>query len=232
MSKLKVACIGAGYFAQFHLAAWKRITEVELVMICDQDLSKAKILASKHKVNQVTSEVTDIWRDPHIDVVDIITPPDSHLELVSAAAKAGKKIICQKPLAPNIEEAARLVQFVKERGVPFMVHENFRFQPWYRKLKELIADGAIGNKIHQISLRMRMGDGWSSEAYLDRQPYFRNMQRLLIYETGIHYIDVFRFLLGDIDSVYAKLRHLNNNIKGEDSAVVIFEFDNGGARCT
>ncbi len=227
MPKLKIACIGAGYFAQFHVAAWKRIPEVELVMICDQDLSKAEMLASKHDVKKVTTKIEDIWTDRRIDVVDIITPPDTHLELVTEATTAGKKIICQKPLAPSIEEAARLVQLVKERKVPFMVHENFRFQPWYRKLKELIADGAIGDKIHQINLRMRMGDGWSSEAYLDRQPYFREMERLLIYETGIHYIDVFRFLLGDIHSVFAKLRHLNKNIKGEDSAVVILEFNNG-----
>lgn len=73
-----------------------------------------------------------------------------------------------------------------------------------------------------------MGDGWQTDAYMNRQPYFREMERLLIYETGIHFIDVFRYLAGEITQVYAKLRTLNNNIKGEDFAWVNFDFANGG----
>ena len=108
-----------------------------------------------------------------------------------------------------------------------MVHENFRFQPWYRKIKMLLNEGAIGEEIFFINHRMRLGDGWAKDAYLDRQPYFRKMPRLLIHETAIHFIDVFRFLMGEIDSVYARLRKLNRYIEGEDSGVVLFSFNNG-----
>jgi predicted dehydrogenase len=72
-----------------------------------------------------------------------------------------------------------------------------------------------------------MGDGWGEDAYLERQPFFRTYERLLIYETGVHFIDTFRFLFGEIESVYAKLTRLNSAIKGEDCAQVFFNFKNG-----
>ncbi|MBT8186051.1 MAG: gfo/Idh/MocA family oxidoreductase, partial [Eudoraea sp.] len=71
------------------------------------------------------------------------------------------------------------------------------------------------------------GDGWQEDAYMNRQPYFREMEKLLIYETGIHFIDVFRYLCGNISMVNAKLKTLNPNIKGEDFAWVNFDFSNG-----
>lgn len=108
-----------------------------------------------------------------------------------------------------------------------MIHENFRFQPWYRKMKQLLSEGAIGNEIYTLNHRMRMGDGWADDAYLARQPYFREMPRLLIHETGIHFVDVFRYLLGDVHSIYARLRKLNKHIAGEDCAMIFFEFKNG-----
>ena len=74
---------------------------------------------------------------------------------------------------------------------------------------------------------MRPGDGQGDKAYIDRQPYFQKMERFLIHETAIHLIDVFRFLFGDIKSVFANLSKLNTIISGEDAGIVIFEFKNG-----
>src|SRR3712207_387202 len=76
---------------------------------------------------------------------------------------------------------------------------------------------------------MRPGDGQGPSAYLDRQPYFQRMPRFLIHETGIHMIDVFRFLMGEITGVFAHLRRLNPAIAGEDSGHVTFGFASGAA---
>ena len=225
--KVKLACIGAGYFARFHIEAWKRLPEVELVAICDKDQTKAEVLAKEFKVAKVYKDIDELLNTETFDVVDIITPPETHLFLCQKFAQAGKHIICQKPLAPTLLEARKIAQIVADTGIRFMVHENFRFQPWYRKIKELLQANTLGNQIYNINLKMRMGDGWGKDAYSDRQPYFRQMPRLLIYETGIHYIDVFRYLIGEIDALYAKLRTLNPVIAGEDSAIVFFEFKNG-----
>ncbi len=228
MSKIKIACIGAGYFAKFHVEAWTRIPEVEVVAICDKDLEKAEKLAKEYNVTKAYDSVTLLLQSEDFQVVDIITPPDTHLELVQQFATAGKHIICQKPLAPTLIEAETIVELTNKAGVRFMVHENFRFQPWYRQMKRLLEQGVIGDQLHTLNLKMRMGDGWGERAYLDRQPYFQTMERLLIYETGIHYIDVFRFLAGKIESVYARLRKLNPVIAGEDCALILFDFKNGG----
>ncbi len=223
---IKLVCIGAGYFARFHVEAWKRIPEVSLLAICDKDLSKATAMAAEFDVAQIYTDYRQMFSEIAPDVVDIITPPATHHELCNEAAHRGIHIICQKPLAPSLSEARMIVDLARKAGVRFMVHENFRFQPWYRKMKELIIEEQIG-RIHAVFFRMRTGDGWPDDAYLNRQPYFRNMPRLLVYETGIHFIDTFRFLLGEVKSVFAQLRRLNPYIVGEDKALVLFEFQDG-----
>jgi predicted dehydrogenase len=108
----------------------------------------------------------------------------------------------------------------------FMVHENFRWQPWYREIKRIQAARTIGDFSHALFL-MRMGDGWGENAYLERQPFFREYPRLLMYETGVHFVDTFRFLFGDVDTVFAQLRRLNPVIRGEDAGELVLKFKNG-----
>jgi predicted dehydrogenase len=107
-----------------------------------------------------------------------------------------------------------------------MVHENFRWQPWYRKIKELQTSGIIGQFTH-LHMLTRLGDGWGARAYLDRQPFFRDYPRLLVYETGVHFIDTFRFLLGEVTELYAHLRRLNPVIRGEDTGQLFLKFESG-----
>jgi predicted dehydrogenase len=130
-------------------------------------------------------------------------------------------VICQKPLAPTFDEAEQIVEHTARAGIRFMVHENWRFQPWYREIRRLLDSGAIGDKIHVMTFRSRMGDGWGENAYLNRQPYFREYPRLLVYENGVHFIDTYRYLAGEIKRVYAVLKKLNPVIAGEDFAAVV-----------
>lgn len=227
MKELKVVAVGAGYFARFHVEAWTRVEGVKLVAICDHDLAKAEALAHEFGIDTCYQTTAQAYQEASFDIIDLITPPATHYELCEQAVANNKHIICQKPLAPTFEEAERLAQLISQSAMRFMVHENFRFQPWYRKIKELIAGGVIGHQLFSLNHRMRMGDGWPDDAYLNRQPYFRHMPRLLIHETGIHFIDVFRYLLGEVTTVYARLRKLNQHIEGEDCGIVLFDFENG-----
>ena len=226
-TRLRGTAVGAGYFSQFHYEAWSRIGEVELVSVCDADESKAREAASKHNIASVYTDAGTMLDAEQPDFVDIITRPDSHLELVQQAASRGIHVICQKPLAATIEEAEQLLRTANEAGVRLMVHDNFRFQPWYREIKSLIEQGTIGERLHSLAFQSRLGDGWQDDAYLARQPYFRDMPRFLVYETGVHFIDTFRSLAGEIDGVFASLRKLNPNIAGEDAGIVLFEFASG-----
>ena len=161
------------------------------------------------------------------DILDIAIPPMGHLEAIRTACDAGvRAIICQKPFCTSLTEAREAVQVAGNTSTALIVHENFRFQPWYRKAAQIMRSGALGD-VQQVTFRLRTGDGRGPEAYLDRQPYFQTMPRLLVHETAVHWVDTFRYLLGPIRDVYADLRKLNPVIAGEDAGHVVFGFDGG-----
>ena len=219
MKKLRVAGVGAGYFSQFHLQGWRAIPEVELVGWCDQDVSKVRDLPAFASAQELLEKAKP-------DLVDIVTPPDTHLALVREVAARGLPMICQKALAPTFDEATEIVRTAERAGATLVVHENFRWQPWYREARRLIDAGVFG-KIFSVAFRLRPGDGQGPRAYLDRQPYFQKMPRFLVYETAIHWIDTFRFLMGEVTSVWASLRKINPAIAGEDAGYIVFEFARG-----
>lgn len=228
MSKkhIRLATVGTGYFSQFHYAAWQRIPEVELVAVCDQDSAAAQKIVDQYQIKTLYSDFSKMLKQQQPDLVDIITPPETHLPFIRIAAERGVNIICQKPFCGTLAQAEQAAVIADEAGVLLVVHENFRFQPWYQFIKQLLDDGLLG-QVYQAQFRLRPGDGQGQDAYLQRQPYFQKMKQFLIHETGIHWVDTFRYLFGEIQSVYAHLRKLNPVIAGEDSGLLIFAFDSG-----
>ena len=224
---LRGVAIGAGYFSQFHYDAWRRLPTAELTALCDLDDSLAEAIASRYGIGRRYTNYIEMFDIEQPDFVDVITPPASHAEICAEAAKRGIDVICQKPLAPSFDEAVAIVRHMEESGARLMVHENFRFQPWHREIRSLLDSGAIGEKLHSLTFRTRTGDGWGDDAYKARQPYFRHYPRFLVFETGVHFIDTFRYLCGEIVSVFARLRRLNTQIAGEDCGVLLFDFENG-----
>ena len=225
MAKLTVAGIGAGYFSQFHVAGWREIGEVALVGWCDADRSRADAVSAATGA-AAFDDAAAMLDATKPDLVDIVTPPPTHRELVALATSHRACVICQKALAPTYAEAVEIVDLAAAAGVPLVVHENFRWQPWYREAKRLLDAGVVGTP-HAIAFRLRPGDGQGPRAYLDRQPYFQRMPRFLVYETAIHWIDTYRFLMGEVVAVSARLRRLNPAIDGEDAGYIVFEFAGG-----
>ncbi len=222
--KLKGVAIGAGYFSQFQYQAWTRIPEVEITALCNSNPDRAKGIMETYNVKKHYSDYKEMILTEKPDFVDIITPPETHFEMCKFAADHGVHIICQKPLAPTYEESQKIVDYVSKKNVRFVVHENFRYQPWHREIKKLIDNDEVG-ELFNLNFRSRMGDGWGEDAYLSRQPYFRDYKRLLIYETGVHYIDTFSYHAGEVTSAFAILKRLNPVIKGEDAGLMILNFD-------
>lgn len=226
MTPLRGVCIGAGYFARFHFEAWRRMEDVQIEAVCDRDEAKAKAAAELLGIDRWYTDAAEALDAVKPDFVDLITAPPGRLSLVKLIAERGIAIICQKPLAEDRTGAEEIVAIANAAGIRLMVHENFRFQPWRRETKRLLDAGTIG-RLHSITIRTRMGDGWGEDAYLSRQPYFREMPRLLIQETGVHFLDTFRYLAGEIDEVSAILRRMNPAIIGEDAALVTVKFASG-----
>ncbi|MBC7718545.1 MAG: Gfo/Idh/MocA family oxidoreductase [Chitinophagaceae bacterium] len=228
VARKKIAVVGAGFFSQFHLDGWHQLPGVELVGLCDSDPQRATVLAKRFDVPQVFTDVAQMLDATQPDLVDVVTPPASHTQVLNTVLQRRLPVICQKPFGVDYAQAVATTQQAALAGVPLVVHENFRFMPWFREARRLIDTGVLG-ALHGISFRLRPGDGQGASAYLDRQPYFQTMPRLLVVETAIHLIDTFRYLLGEVDAVYARLRQLNPAIKGEDAGLITFDFASGAA---
>lgn len=219
---LRVACVGAGYFSRFHYDSWARMERVSLVGSCNRDIAKAEATGLP-----AFSDLEEMIARVKPQLLDVILPPTAHAETIRTALAAGVKwIICQKPFCEGLDEARAICHEAAAQGAQIVVHENFRFQPWYRRIKESLAAGDVG-QVQQVTFRLRPGDGQGPDAYLDRQPYFQRMEHFLVHETAVHWIDTFRYLLGDPYSVYADLRQVNPVIAGEDAGCILFDHPGG-----
>jgi predicted dehydrogenase len=198
---LRVAGVGAGYFSRFHYDAWRRIPGASLVAVSDRDPARAATVgvAAYPAAEAMLAAVRP-------DLLDLIVPPVEQAALIRLAIGAGvPAIICQKPFGADLAEAEALTAEAEAAGTRLIVHENFRFQPWYRLIRAEIAAGHLG-RVLNATFRLRPGDGQGPQAYLDRQPYFRAMPQFLIRETGVHFIDLVGFLFGPPTAVYAGTR--------------------------
>jgi predicted dehydrogenase len=221
----RIAVIGGGFFSQFHYDAWARL-DVDVVGVCDLDISVAQTIASAYSNCVAYDDLGLMLSEQSPDLLDIVTPPTSHLEIIKRALDAGVSVICQKPFCGGFDGAREAAKLMDASGIPIVVHENFRFQPWYGEIKSRLDTGALGD-VYEGTFRLRPGDGQGPDAYLARQPYFQQMPRFLVHETLVHIIDVFRYLFGDVASVYADLRQLNSVIAGEDAGVIVMTFVDG-----
>jgi predicted dehydrogenase len=226
---IRLACVGAGYFSRFQYRAWKRIPEVEIVAICNRSRDKAEEFSSEFGILGIFTDLAEMLDEARPALLDVITPPETHLAAIRLAAARGIDVVCQKPFCATLAEAEEATAIAEAAGISIVVHENFRFQPWHQKIRALLADDVLG-QVYQATFRLRPGDGRGPGAYLARQPYFQQMPRFLIHETAIHLIDVFRSLFGEAREVTALLRRLNPAIAGEDAGLFVLDMANG-VRC-
>ncbi|RKN41050.1 Gfo/Idh/MocA family protein [Micromonospora endolithica] len=224
---LRGLMVGAGYFAPIQLAAWRDVSGAEIVgLVGHRDPERVASVAHDASVGWSGVDLEAAIEQLRPDFLDICTPPATHGDLVRRAVARGLPVLCQKPLAPTVTEAAELAEFAQRHRVPLVVNENWRWQPWYREAKRLIDDGAIGRPFH-TTMRMRPGDGWGEHPYPD-QPYFATMPRLVLFETGVHYVDTARFLFGEIEQVQCVTATVNPAVAGEDLVVAVLHTTRGG----
>jgi predicted dehydrogenase len=145
----------------------------------------------------------------------------------STSGRAGA-VIAQKPLADDLDAARALVRQADAARLRLLVHENFRFMPWFQEARRVVDSGRLGHVLN-ASFRLRSGDGQGADAYLARQPYFRAMPRFLVHEVVVHLFDTFRFLLGEVSGLFARLKRHNQAIVGEDAALITLEFASGAS---
>jgi D-apiose dehydrogenase len=217
--------IGAGFFADFQAEAWKRMVGVDLLAVADATPGQAAAFAAKHGIPRSYDSAEEMLNIERAEFADIVTRPDTHLPLTKLAAAHGLHVMCQKPMAPTMADSIAMCEVCEAAGVRLMIHENWRWQPWYREALRLIQSGAIGPLRH-LSFDWRTGDGNGAEPYA-AQPYFREMPRLIVYESLVHILDTFRCLAGELSITTCETRRVNPIIAGDDWAEIQVQFANG-----
>src|SRR6266576_1284474 len=207
---LKVGLIGYKFMGKAHSNAWRQAprffdlgAELELKTVCGRDKAAVRRAAKQLGWNQSATEWQQFVNDPDIDIVDICMPNDSHCHIALAAAKAGKAILCEKPLARSVAEAERMTAAVKKAAVPNMVCHNYRRIPAIALARQMIERGEIGDRIFHC--RGRYAQDWIVD------PKFPLVWRLQSSAAGSgalgdifsHIVDLSRYLVGEMADICA-----------------------------
>jgi predicted dehydrogenase len=241
---LSVALIGTKFMGRAHSNAWRQAprffdlpADIQMSAICGRDRANTRHAAKMLGWEKSVTDWRAIMADPLIDVVDICTPNDSHAEIAIAAARAGKAILCEKPLARTVAEARRMVDAVKRARVANMVCHNYRRVPAIALARQMIDGGEIGDRIYHF--RARYAQDWIAD---ENFPLVWRLRAKVagsgaLGDIGGHIIDLARFLVGEIASlsavteIFVKKRLTTNGqlarVDVDDAVSVIGKFRNG-----
>jgi D-apiose dehydrogenase len=222
----KIAIIGTGYFSEMHLKAWREHKNTKVVSMCDLDYEKLLSRGRQFAIpdQHLYTNAEEMLEKEKIDIVDIITGPESHPYLVKIAVDAKKHILCQKPFAVSQEIAEEMVVNAKKAGIRLMVTENWRWYPHIQYLKGIIGSGILG-KINFVKYLNNLYFTPLLNSMEIKQPYFKKMPKLLTYEMGTHWFDVWRFLFGEPNRLYAELKNVSPHVVGDDLGTVLIGHD-------
>jgi len=221
---LRGVLVGCGYTSSYQLAAWSRIPQVNIVGVADREPPLAQRRAVEFGIPDVYPDLVTMLEDTAPDFVDIATRPDSHFELVAIAARHGVDILCQKPAAETLGELREMINVCREANVRLIINENARFQPWYRRIHQLIHDDHLLGEVVSLDMESH-AEVTVPKAGLGSQPFFAEMSRLILFELGVHHLDTARYLLGEASSISATTHKVSSTIAGEDEAVSISVHD-------
>lgn len=219
------AIIGCGHIANKHIEAIKRLEQAELVAVCDANLTRLAQLQEELKVACFTDLAEMLDHKPEIDVVCICTPSGLHVQHAVAAARAGKHLIIEKPVALTLEDidAIRDAAAVSQVKVT-VVHPN-RFRPAVQRLKWALDRDWFG-KLSHVNVTLR----WNrNQAYYDQSPWrgTRAMDGGVLMNQAIHSLDLIQWLIGPVADVKAMIDTRIRQIESEDVAVATIRFANG-----
>ena len=227
---LKVALAGAGMISWYHLIGWRNLGErVRLVAVCDPNSARAAKRAEEFSIPKVYRDADAMFAAEAIDALDVASPRQTHAGWVEAAAARGIDALCQKPMTPTLAESEALVRRIEGKS-RLMVHENWRFRPWYRELKRWIAAGELGDVILARMAMITSGllpDANGQRPSLERQPFMQHEERLMIAEVLIHHLDVMRYLCGELHVIGARAARTLPDVRGETVATIFLETASG-----
>lgn len=190
MKVYNLALIGCGQMGAAHLDDIYYKENVNISYVCDLSIEKVDIFKRKYNSKNIETEYAKCISSPNVDIVIAATYPSTHLAILKECIKYGKHLICEKPIATNLEEGEEFVNLVKQNPqIKVLVGHILRHNQTYNKVYEMIKDGAIGTPII-----MRMVQNHHT---MDWEKYLNLIKETSpIVDCGVHYIDVMRWFTG------------------------------------
>lgn len=214
-----VAIIGAGAIvATAHLPAYQKMN-ARVEGIFDLSIERARNLAQAFGIPRVYESVEALMADGDVNIVDIAVPPVAQEVLAPQVSRAGKHLLCQKPLARSGSVARGMVSLFDEVGVRAALNVNMRWAPAIRAVKALLEKQALGS-VRSASFHINFWDDWKT------WPWLADVPRLLIAYDTIHLIDAIRYLFGEAEHVYAVAAG-REGLRGESAVTLIFKMRSG-----
>ena len=222
--KIGIAIIGCGGIAQAHLESLRRIDDFRIVATVDIIEEKAKKYASRYKAERYYTSTDEALEDPEIEAVSICLPHHLHSPVTVAAAKAGKHILVEKPMAISLKGADEMIKAADENGVTLMVEQTLRFRTCNILTKKLIGEGRIGEVRNVIRRRLSFSNSFPSE--WSRRP--EQSGGWVLYGFGSHSVDLVLWVL-DADPVQVFAYGVKNNPywNDYDEVSIMMKLDNG-----
>ena len=228
MSKLNFALVGCGRIAPKHVEALTSgaVPGARLAAVCDNQFERAEAIGKKHGIPYFADrfEMMDKIGD-QIDVVSILTPSGLHAEHAIDMAKYRKHVVVEKPMALTLQDADRMISACDANGVRLFVVKQNRYNQPVKKLREAVEAGRFG-KLVLGTVRVR----WCRpQKYYDQDKW----RGTWAYDGGVfanqasHHVDLLQWMMGEVESVFAKTSTALVNIETEDTGVVIVRFKNG-----
>lgn len=220
----RIAIVGCGRISQFHLEAISKVDGLTLAAVCDIDESRARAAGEKAGVPWFTS-IDAMLGGADCDVVAICTPSGMHPDHGIAAAKAGKHVVSEKPMALSVASADALVAACDKAGTKLFVVKQNRLNPPIQLLKRAVDRGRFG-RIFMANVTVR----WQRpQDYYDAEPWRGTwaFDGGAIMNQASHYVDLIQWLVGPVESVMAKTATQARRIEAEDSGAAVLRFASG-----
>jgi predicted dehydrogenase len=223
MTRLKVVIIGAGIGAE-HLAGYAKVPDLfQVIGLCDRDTDRAKAVAAPYTVPIITS--IDDALATNADIIDICLPPHMHVPVTLQALRAGKAVICEKPLAASLAEIEEIRLAGVASGKPVFPVFQYRYGPAMDQLKQLQQEGLLGKPLTAaLETHWNRGSDYYAEPW---RGTWAGEQGGAVLGHAIHIHDLLTVLFGAVRTVSAKLTTRVNPIETEDCAAILFQMENG-----
>jgi predicted dehydrogenase len=225
MSQVKVGLVGTGFVADLHAAAFRLVPDAEVAAVASPTPGKAKRFAAERQIPQALEDYRDLLALPDLQLVTLALPNDLHARVTLDAARAGKHVVCEKPLCRTLEEADAMIDACRRAGVLLLYAEELCFAPKYVRAKQLVDEGALGRAFLVKQ---------SEEHFGPHMSWFWDVERSgggVLLDMGCHSVEYARWVFGK-PPVKGVLAHLGTHVhgdktRGEDHSLCVVEYEGG-----